>query len=130
MGCSSYLPDWASQDLYRALAQAIQQLLLDGLVQLGRNQCLCLTSRLSLFHFLVDRDQLPLGLPAQFAHANKVLGDLCEPLLALVDSVLGPVHEVFVNLCQGLETATKPCAEKCGKQQSDESLIRCLRISP
>ncbi len=53
-------------------------------------------------HSSVDGYNLALLLEPQLTHANEILCDLGETLLALVNRVFRPVYQVVVDLLQGL----------------------------
>ena len=79
--------------------------------------------RVTATHLFVDAHELLLRLELEFTHANEVLADLCQALLAFVDEVLGPVLELLVNLRQRLERAGREEVRKSAQVRDGRVVI-------
>jgi hypothetical protein len=84
----------------RALAEALEQLLLYVRLDVGRAQRFRLAVALALLDLLVHANKLRACLQGELAHAYQILRDFGEALLALVHHEVRPVLELVINLLE------------------------------
>lgn len=85
-----------------SLLQTFHELLLDGILDLGGDECFLFASLLTSLDVRSEWDEKFLPAQLQFPHADQVLSDFHESLLALESNEAVPVQEVFVDLLDGL----------------------------
>lgn len=109
-----------------ALLEALEELFFNGFFEFGGHQRLLLAHGLAPLDLFLDAHQLGLVLlERELAHADEVLRDLGEALLALVLQKLGPVAQLLVDLnARGVSQRGRRMAAH--RRTCSSALVYCL----
>lgn len=88
--------------LVYARLEPLEQFLLNLLLNIGGNEGLLFPDPIPALGFLLDGDYLLFAFEPHLPHPNEHLPELGEPLLALMNHKLRPIHKVLVDLLEGL----------------------------